>query len=102
MATSIEPGHLDRLVQGKGVAVTIGNNTVALFKVDGVIYAIEAWCVHCGTSLAEGVLEGAIVSCHGCTWRYDVITGSVIGIPALRLHAFDVELVGERLIIANV
>ena len=101
MATSIEPGHLDRLAPGRGVAVTIGNNTVALFKVDGVFHAIEAWCVHCGTCLAEGRVEGAIVSCDGCNWRYDVTTGSVIGIPALRLHAFDVEVVGGQLIIAN-
>ena len=102
MVTSIEPGHLDRLAPGKGVAVTIGNNTVALFKVDGVIHAIEAWCVHCGTSLAEGVVEGTIVSCDGCNWRYDVTTGAVIGIPALRLHAFNVKVVGGQLIIANV
>jgi nitrite reductase/ring-hydroxylating ferredoxin subunit len=101
MPASIEARYLDRLAPGKGVAVTIGDNTVALFKVDGVVHAIEAWCLRCGTCLEEGVVDGAIVVCHGCSWRYDATTGSVVGIPALRLHVFDVEAVGGQLIISD-
>jgi nitrite reductase/ring-hydroxylating ferredoxin subunit len=101
MPAFIEAGHLDRLGPGKGAAVTIGSNTVALFKVDGVIYAIEAWCLRCGVCLADGCLQGWIVACRGCDWRYEVTTGSVVGIPALRLHTFDAKVVGGEIIVAN-
>ena len=92
---------MDRLVRGKGTAVTAGNDTVALFKIDAAIYAIEAWCLRCGTSLAEGCLEGRVVACCGCDWRYDVTTGSVVGIAALRLHTFDIKVVGGKIIVAD-
>ena len=101
MPAFIEAGHLDRLAPGKGAAVTTGNNTVALFKVDGAIYAIEAWCLRCGACLAEGNLEGLTVACRGCDWRFDVTTGAVAGVPALRLQTFDVKIVGDEIIVTS-
>ena len=92
---------MDHLVPGKRGAVTAGNNTIALFKIDAVIYAIEAWCLRCGTSLAEGCLEGWVVACSGCDWRYDVTTGSVVGIAALRLQTFDITVVGGQIVVAD-
>ena len=101
MPAFIEAGDPDRLGPARGTAVTNGNDTVAVFQVDGVIHAIEAWCLRCGACLAEGSIEGRIVSCHGCDWRYDVTSGSVVGLPALRLHTFDVHVVGGQIIVAN-
>ena len=101
MSALIETAHLDRLAPGKGATLTIGSNTIAVFKVDGVIYATEAWCLRCGTSLAEGWVESRIVTCSGCDWRYDVTTGSVVGIAALRLRTFDVRVVGGQVIVAD-
>jgi nitrite reductase/ring-hydroxylating ferredoxin subunit len=101
MPALIETPFMDRFARGKGAAVRAGNNTVALFKIDAAIYAIEAWCLRCGTSLAEGCLEGWIVACSGCDWRYDVTNGSVVGIAALRLHTFDAEVVGGQIIVAD-
>jgi len=101
MPAFIEAAHLDRLAPGKGSAVTIGNNTVALFNIDGAIYAIEAWCLRCGACLAEGCLQGWIVACRGCDWRYDVTTGAVVGIPALRLYTLHAKVVDGQIFIAN-
>jgi nitrite reductase/ring-hydroxylating ferredoxin subunit len=101
MLSFIEAADLDRVAPGRGATVTIRNNTVAMFKTDSVIYAIEAWCLRCGACLAEGSLEGSIIACRGCDWRYDVTTGSVVGIRALRLNTFNVEVVGGKIIIAN-
>jgi nitrite reductase/ring-hydroxylating ferredoxin subunit len=101
MPRLIEVGRLDRLDPEKGIAVTIGNDTLALFKVDRVIYATEAWCLRCGASLAEGYLQGGIVACSGCDWLYDVTTGSVVRIPALRLNTFEVQVVGDQIVVAD-
>ena len=101
MPAFIEVGYLDRLAPSKGLSVAVEGNTAALFKVDGAIYAIEAWCLRCGLDLAEGNLQGEIVACSGCDWHYDVTDGSVAGIPALRLGVFDVQVSGGQIIIAN-
>jgi nitrite reductase/ring-hydroxylating ferredoxin subunit len=101
MPAFIVAGHLERIAPEHGATVLIGNDAVALFKVDNVIYATEAWCMRCGTSLAEGCLRGRIVACRGCDWRYDVTTGSVLGLPALRLHTFDAKVTDGSIVIAD-
>jgi nitrite reductase/ring-hydroxylating ferredoxin subunit len=102
MPALIETAHLDRLPPGKGATLTIGNHTVAVFKVDGVFYGTEAWCLRCGASLAQGCLESRVVACSSCDWRYDITTGSVVGIAALRLRTFAVRDVGGQIIVADV
>ena len=101
MPAFIEAGRLERLVPGEGMIVTSGSNTVALFRSDGAIYAVEAWCLRCGSCLAHGTLAGSIVACGGCEWCYEIITGSVVGVPALRLHTFGVEVVDGQIIVAD-
>ena len=101
MPAFVDFEYLEALAPGKGTSVAVGNNTAAVFKVDDAIRAIEAWCVRCGADLAEGSLQGKILACRGCDWRYDVTVGCVVGIPALRLVIFDVKVVGGQIIIAN-
>ncbi len=101
MSVLIEGGPPDLVVPGKGTVVTAGDNSVALFKIDGAICALEAWCLRCGSSLAQGTLHGTIVACQGCGWRYEVNTGAVVGIPKLRLTTFRVEVVGGQIIVAD-
>ncbi len=101
MPALIEAARLDHLAPGKGAVVTAGDSTVALFKTDAAIYALEAWCLRCGACLAEGNLEGWTVACYNCDWRYDVATGSVVGIPALQLQIFSVEVIDGQIVISN-
>jgi len=101
MPAFIEAGQLDRSAPGKGVMATTGNNAVALFRADRGIHAIEGSCLRCGASLADGRFDGSIVACGGCDWRYDITTGSVVGIPALRLMVFDVKVVDGQIIVSD-
>lgn len=48
---------------------------IALFRVDGEIFAINAVCPHRGGPLAEGTLTEAVVSCPWHGWTFDVRTG---------------------------
>lgn len=101
MPAIIEAGELHDSAPGGGVAVTIGTETIALFKVGGAIFAVEAWCLRCGAGLAGGCLRRGVVECSGCDWCYDLATGSVVGIPGLRLHTFDAKVVDGQVIVAN-
>jgi 3-phenylpropionate/trans-cinnamate dioxygenase ferredoxin subunit len=59
--------------------VVVGGKEVLLANVDGSYHAIVNRCTHLGGSLADGSLEGGIVTCprHGA--RFDVKTGQAVG-----------------------
>lgn len=59
-----------------------GDTPIAVFNLDGVLYAIEDVCTHDGGELAGGLVEGHEVECprHGA--RFDITTGAVLCPPA--------------------
>ena len=102
MADFVEIERPVLAASGRGVRLTIAEHcAVALFNVDGQLFAVDDCCARCGTSLAEGALSGAILSCRGCDWRYDVRTGRVNDLPALRLDTFEVKIVASRILVAT-
>ena len=76
MANYVEVANLEQLPPGRGTAVTIEGKDIALFNVDGTIYAMDDGCLHQGLSLGNSELAGEIVTCRGHGWKYDVTTGS--------------------------
>lgn len=63
----------------KRAAVTIGDTTIALFSIKGVVYALADTCVHEQRQLSKGaVLFGKIV-CPGHQWKFDPVTGEAEG-----------------------
>lgn len=68
---------------------------VALFNLDGAIYAIEDVCTHDGGPLVEGrVVNGCEVQCprHGA--RFNIRNGTAVAFPAFeptRSYAVRVE-----------
>jgi len=59
------------LPPNKMIIVVVGGKEVLLANVDDSYYAIINKCTHAGGSLAQGVLEGSIVTCprHGDLYR---------------------------------
>ena len=74
--------------------VTIGDRTVALFRISGQWWATDARCTHDGGQLVAGRLEGYTIICprHGA--RFDVRTGEALSRPAsvdLAVHEVKIE-----------
>ena len=70
-----------------GLGVEVDGRAVALFLVDGEVHAIHNRCPHMDAALAEGELEGCIVSCPLHHWEFDVTTGECVAplwVPAAR------------------
>jgi nitrite reductase/ring-hydroxylating ferredoxin subunit len=72
--TDIKPGEL-AVFDLEGVRIAIAN-------ADGRFFAIDDTCTHEQCSLAEGTLDGTVVTCpcHGA--QFDVTTGEVLAPPA--------------------
>lgn len=77
MPEFVEAAHLDQIPPGTGTSVKVAGKEVAIFNVDGAVYAIGDSCPHAGASLGAGKLNGRIVTCRAHGLRYDVTTGQV-------------------------
>ncbi len=87
---------------GKSKRITVGETAVALFHIDDGFFAIEDACSHQGASLAFGSIEGVSVACsrHGAV--FDIRTGDVLSLPALRgVKSFLVKVEDGKLMIAT-
>ncbi len=59
-----------------------GDVLIAVFNLDGELYAIEDVCTHDGGELTGGIVDGSEIECprHGA--RFDIRTGAVLCPPA--------------------
>jgi nitrite reductase/ring-hydroxylating ferredoxin subunit len=82
MAHPTRVADIQDLPPGKSVCVEFGGEKVALFNVNGVVYAIANTCAHRGGPLSEGEVEETAVTCpwHGAS--FDLKTGAALGPPA--------------------
>lgn len=82
MGQFIEVCKLDELPEGSRKVVEIDDRLVALFHVEGQVYAIDDVCTHDGGPLAEGELSDHEIACprHGA--RFSLIDGSALSMPA--------------------
>lgn len=86
---------------GEKLFVEVDDQPVALFNVNGQIFAIDDVCTHDGGPLADGTLNGNEIECarHGA--RFDVRTGSALCMPAVEnVRAHHVKLEGDSIFVA--
>jgi len=96
MAELIPVAKKSAIAPGKGMAVDVKGTRVAVFNINGEIFAIDDTCTHAGGSLSEGDVEGNIVTCpwHGAT--FDVTSGNVLSEPAAdSVKSYKVRVEGD-------
>jgi nitrite reductase/ring-hydroxylating ferredoxin subunit len=71
----------DAVALGGVVGVKAGNLDVALYNIDGQIYATHNICTHAHAYLSEGWLEGDIIECPLHGGRFEAKTGKGSGAP---------------------
>ncbi|HET6631171.1 MAG TPA: non-heme iron oxygenase ferredoxin subunit [Rhodanobacteraceae bacterium] len=83
MSEWIEVGSRSDLLPGEYAVVWDGDTAIAVYNIDGDLYAVEDTCTHDGGELAGGEVHGFEVECprHGA--RFDLRTGAVTAPPAV-------------------
>lgn len=104
MADWINVGSVDEIPPGHHKTIDIHDVMVAVFNVDGKLYAIEDVCTHDGGILTGGDVQGHVVTCprHGA--QFDIRTGEVLAPPAyepvatfpVRIHAGMIQTRDDR------
>jgi 3-phenylpropionate/trans-cinnamate dioxygenase ferredoxin subunit len=101
MSDFVEVASTEHVVPGTGALVKVSDTAVAVFNIRGEIFAIDDVCIRCGSSLAAGELHATLIRCPRCGWRYDVTTGCVNGVPALRIQTFEAKVADAAILVAN-
>ena len=78
-------------VPGARGRVRLAGHDVALFNIEGTLYAIADSCPHQGASLAAGVLNGRQVQCRAHGLRFDLATGMMPGTSGFGVRAYAIE-----------
>jgi 3-phenylpropionate/trans-cinnamate dioxygenase ferredoxin subunit len=88
----VEVGTRSELLPGEFKVVWDGDTAIAVFNIDGDLYAVEDICTHDGGELAGGEIHGHEVECprHGA--RFDLRTGEPTRPPAYEsIYRFPVR-----------
>lgn len=100
MPEFIEVAALDDVPPGRGGTFTVAGKAVAVFNVDGAVYAMADGCLHRGFSLGSGKFAGKIVTCRAHGWRYDVTTGCTMHVPDYGVTSYPAKVDDGRILVS--
>ncbi len=82
MSEWVTVARADALAPGQWQVVDVDDTQIAIFNLDGQLYAIENVCTHDGGQLTGGAVEGDQIVCprHGA--RFCIRTGAALSAPA--------------------
>lgn len=100
MAEFVRVARTRDIPSGEGRAFAVNGRTIAVFNVGGRFHAIDHRCAHMQGPLAEGDLEGCVVTCPWHGWTYDVATGESPDEAGVRVERFDTKVVKGEVLVA--
>ncbi len=104
MSDWVNVGSVDEIQPGQYKTMDIKDTMIAVFNIEGKLYAIEDVCTHDGGILTGGTLAGCVITCprHGA--QFDVRSGTVLAPPAyepittfsVRVHDGMIQVKDDR------
>ena len=76
---------------GSARQAAVGASTVAVFRTEDGLFAVDNACLHEDGPLGEGRITGNIVTCPYHDWRYDVRDGSCLSRKGRKLATYEVR-----------
>ena len=87
------------MADGGAQTLQIDQQPIALFKLGGLFYAIQNACLHRGGPLADGHLEGTVVTCPWHGWEFDVKSGECRTMEGAKLKTYPTKIENEDVFI---
>ena len=88
---------LDDFAASDAIAVVVAGKEIAIFLVDGAVFATANRCTHGDARLCDGWVEGHEIECPLHQGRFDVRTGAATGAPAeIALATYPARLADDR------
>jgi nitrite reductase (NADH) small subunit/3-phenylpropionate/trans-cinnamate dioxygenase ferredoxin subunit len=86
------------LIDSEGKTFEVGGQLIAVFRTDGLYYAIDDVCPHMGASLSGGWVEGGVVTCPWHAWRFRLADGAWADYPKgkVQVGCYAVRVVNDE------
>ena len=89
----VKVAELSEVPEGQPKAVQMGEGrSIALFNVDGKIYATDNQCPHMGYPLTRGTVRNGILTCDWHRRSFDLEGGGCFHVECDDLRVFPVEI----------
>ena len=95
----IKVADLDQLRPGARKLCTVDDRRIALFNLDGTIYAIDNHCTHRDGPVGAGQLNDTVITCPWHGWQFDVATGRCLESDGKNLRQYPVSVEGNVVLI---
>jgi naphthalene 1,2-dioxygenase ferredoxin component len=77
----IDAAALADVPEGDVIAMQVGGKEIALYEVEGDVFATDNICTHGHARLSDGFLEGHEIECPLHQGKFDVCTGKALCAP---------------------
>ncbi len=94
----VKVAELSEVPEGKPKAIKMGEGrSIALFNVDGKIYATDNQCPHMGYPLTRGTVRNGILTCDWHRRSFDLEGGGCFHVECDDLKVFPVDIRGDEI-----
>lgn len=97
----IDVAALEAVPEEDVIGIDLEGKSVALYKVDGEVFATDNICSHGNARLCDGFLEGHEIECPLHQGKFDVRNGKAMCAPLTEdIKAYPVKIEGSRVFVA--
>lgn len=90
----MDAAALSDVPEGDVMAVQVAGKEIALYEVDGEVFATDNICTHGHARLSDGFLEGREIECPLHQGKFDVCSGQALCAPLtenIKTYAVRIE-----------
>ena len=99
MSEYIRVASVHQIREGLGTLVTVKGADIALFRYEGMFYAVSNVCSHQHFSkLHEGCQDGLRITCPMHGWTYDLKSGTALNGDG-RIATYPVKIEGSDVMV---
>ncbi len=97
----IDIASVDDLPDEDVVGIDASGKSIALYQVEGEVYATDNICTHGNARLCDGFLEGHEIECPLHQGKFDIRSGKAMCAPLTEdVKTYPVKIEGSRVFVA--
>jgi naphthalene 1,2-dioxygenase system ferredoxin subunit len=83
------------------IGIDISGKSIALYRVEGEVFATDNLCTHGNARLCDGFLEGHEIECPLHQGKFDIRNGEAMCAPLTEdVKTYPIKIEGDRVFVA--
>ncbi|WP_374623184.1 non-heme iron oxygenase ferredoxin subunit [Pandoraea sp.] len=96
----VEVVSRDAVPEGDVIGVNVAGRDIALYGVDGEVFATDNVCTHGNARLCDGFLDGHEIECPLHQGKFDVRTGAAMCAPLTEaVKTYPIRIEGQQVFV---